>query len=61
MLYAMNRDSFDPREVLKQLRKGKVPPEDALRLLEEGCHAFARLQHEHNSMVLRIRAAIPSD
>lgn len=53
----MTRDNFDPSIVLAEMRKGEPIP-NPLRLLEEGCHALARLQYEHCSFVHNVRAAL---
>jgi hypothetical protein len=38
----INRDKFQPSVVLETLAKGKIPVDEANRLLEESCHAICR-------------------
>lgn len=54
----ITRDNFDPKRVLAAMRRNDPIP-DPLRILEEACHAFFRLQHEHLGLILRIQAAVP--
>ena len=61
MTMRITRDNFVPNHVLKRLAsRDGVSEEEAKRLLEEACVAYARLQHEHYQLVLKIRAALPT-
>jgi len=53
ILRRMTRDNFDPYKVLEQIRQDDCKDRryEALRLLEESCHAFIRLQVTYLTLV----------